>query len=800
MPKDKKITFFTHQFFRFTKRYFGCCVIMVFIFQVSSAQALEPVINEIGWMGTDHSSYDEWIELYNPSQNNIDLTGWKLKTDDNSPNISLQGTIKSDDFFVLERTDDTTLPRTADQIYTGNLNNTGEIIQLLNTHGQIIDQTPKNIWPGGDNTKPKKSLERINAFSGSGTDPNNWSTTTADTSNITDASNNTILGTPGSYNSISPPKPQLIKKFEPENFSLSVLKVAPATLGQTKEWLSLHIQSNHAVDLTDWSIRRGNTSKKISTLGTQLHLNETHFPHRNISGKTLDYIEYPPEKFILLPQKNSATIDWKYEGIIWFSPSPISLPDSGGEIEILNGQNEIVSRFAYPKTKKGSRLGQKYAEIWHQDPSSEIFPLLHWESVDITTVQKNFIEQRPTLPENLNIKISEISLNGGTDQDDFIELYVSQTPVEGANIRDLQVTQNGTEILRIKKDHIVQDGDFIIIKFGNKPLQIDRNEQIHVFTGTGKKSLADSNGTLTVKLWAGTSWEEIEDFWCWKKPNISASNAMLGRIKKSGYTQNHCFGIAESNIEKMSWAQNFLNPSQSPISKGEAIKKHYLGSPGQTNYWPNPINSRPQAVIRLQSTTDFSINLTGEDSYDANGDFDIKSVQWTLFTKDKQSESEEIIAYKMNPNTFYIESIKKFTTEQCELTKLNLELKIYDYHHTVSRKKLSLPLHWDQDTCTLKPPKPQKRPKMSKIFLTETKEIPLKADFFSDVMPVIKSVYNSKIQQPASVDQNIFDLDVDGSEEPRELITARDKFFAAYPQITPELLSKNIGWAVYGGR
>lgn len=768
----------------------------------SQASALPPVINEIGWMGTDHSPYDEWIELYNPSQIDIDLTHWNLTSVDGSPNITLNGVIKADDFFVLERTDETTLSIGSDQIYTGSLSNSGEEIILLNPNGHAIDQTPAGSWAGGSNSKPKQSLERINAFQGTGANTNNWGTTEATASTIIDASGNTLRGTPGSYNSISPAKPRPIVDFNPSDFSITVLKAAPTSLGTTKEWFSLYIQSNSAIDLTDWSIRRGSHSKKISDILHHIHWNESHFPDGNLTSKLLDYIQYPADRFILFPRKNNSNEAWLYEGVIYLSPSPITLPDSGGIIEILDDQNEVVSSFVYPKTKKGTRSGQKYAEIWHQDPSGEIFPLLTWESDDIPILQKNFVKHRPTLPENLSIKISEISLNGG-DQSDFIELYVAETPSEGANVRDLQVTQNGTEVLGIKEDLVVQTGDFIIIKFGDKSLNLKQSNQTHIFTGTGKQSLADSNGTLTVKLWSKTSWEIIEDFWCWKKPNTSPSNAMIGRINKAGSEQANCFGTQKSTTERMSWAKDFLNPVQSPSDQEHEIKKHYLGSPGQINYWPNPINIRPKAYIQVQSITNQTININGDNSYDYNGNYDIKSVDWTLLTEnilDRREERKELLSYKLNPSTFHLDQLKSFTDQQCKNTKLTLQLRIYDYHHKSGKKKLSLPIHWDEEHCSLKPPKTERIIINSNKFLPEEKTGKPAKDFFSDVMAVIQEAYKDEAHQTL-ITQNQTDVtDHDILENISEPLTAREILFDTYPQITPELLKKNIGWAIYSGR
>ena len=125
--------------------------------------ATEPtvLINEIAWMGTEYSSNDEWIELYNSSDNEIDLTGWHLEADDGSPKINLEGTIPAGGYFLLERTDDDTVPQIpADLIYTGSLSNTGEWLKIYDNQNNLIDQiNPTDNWPGGNNTT-KQTLER----------------------------------------------------------------------------------------------------------------------------------------------------------------------------------------------------------------------------------------------------------------------------------------------------------------------------------------------------------------------------------------------------------------------------------------------------------------------------------------------------------------------------------------------------------------------------------------------------------------------------------------------------------------
>jgi len=142
------------------------------------ASPLSVVINEIAWMGTTISYNNEWIELYNNNDFSINLDGWVLKSIDGTPTINLKGEIQGKDFYLLERTDDNTIPEIkANLIYTGSLENEGEYLQLLDNSGRLIDEINcSSGWFAGNNTT-KQTMERINSFS-SGNDPNNWATST----------------------------------------------------------------------------------------------------------------------------------------------------------------------------------------------------------------------------------------------------------------------------------------------------------------------------------------------------------------------------------------------------------------------------------------------------------------------------------------------------------------------------------------------------------------------------------------------------------------------------------------------
>ena len=127
------------------------------------AEAFALIMNEVAWMGTSEQWQNEWIELYNEEDRTINLKGWILKNQNENLLIQLQGSIEPFSYFLLERTDDSTLPEIeADQIYKGNLNNRGEYLILLNENGETIDELDCSLgWPAGDN-EAKRTMERKN--------------------------------------------------------------------------------------------------------------------------------------------------------------------------------------------------------------------------------------------------------------------------------------------------------------------------------------------------------------------------------------------------------------------------------------------------------------------------------------------------------------------------------------------------------------------------------------------------------------------------------------------------------------
>ena len=134
-------------------------VIFTLFFSFNIAYAQDVLINEIAWMGTKTSANDEWIELYNPTSIGISLEKYILVLGEKE--IPLQGIIKANSFYILERTDDNTLPNIkADLIYTGSIKNTGLKIYLKKDNILIDEANFENGWTAGDNDT-KQTAERV---------------------------------------------------------------------------------------------------------------------------------------------------------------------------------------------------------------------------------------------------------------------------------------------------------------------------------------------------------------------------------------------------------------------------------------------------------------------------------------------------------------------------------------------------------------------------------------------------------------------------------------------------------------
>ena len=185
-----------------------------------SALPGDVVINEIAWMGSDASSSDEWMELFNRSGSDIDLTGWIIVAADGDPSINLSGTIPAGGYFLLERTDDNTVSDIpADLIYSGNLSNSGEHLQLKDETGLIVDGVDCSAGWFAGSSSPRQSMERKDP-GGDGSLAVTWDTNDGVVRNGFDAAGTALNGTPGAQNSVFSGMPSHVLSDTPEVFSI----------------------------------------------------------------------------------------------------------------------------------------------------------------------------------------------------------------------------------------------------------------------------------------------------------------------------------------------------------------------------------------------------------------------------------------------------------------------------------------------------------------------------------------------------------------------------------------------------
>ena len=237
---------------------------------VQAANPLDVVINEIAWMGTENSYNDEWIELYNNTDSLISLDGWFIihftQRGKQGAIFNLSGTIHARGFYLLERTDDNSVPNiTADKIYTGSLNNNGELLQLSDEQGTIIDLIDciDGGWFAGDN-ETKQTMERISPNS-LGLEPQNWQNS-QNPGGTPKAKNSLITQTPPSPETESEEKPeiqvepeaQIVEEPKPIIYPSGILinEILPSPEGpdEEEEWIEIFNQNNFEIELSDWRI------------------------------------------------------------------------------------------------------------------------------------------------------------------------------------------------------------------------------------------------------------------------------------------------------------------------------------------------------------------------------------------------------------------------------------------------------------------------------------------------------------------------------------------------------------------
>ncbi|MBP7670978.1 lamin tail domain-containing protein [Candidatus Gracilibacteria bacterium] len=189
------------------KKLFAMMAVTVMASQFLSgqlAQAAEPgsvVINEVAWAGSADSSNDEWIELYNNSNQPVDIGGWTIVDDVDTVYQIVAGVIQPRGFFLIEDSEQAVSNVQSDAIINMSLANTGDSLVLKDNQGRTIDTVNGNggAWYAGNGAN-KPSMERI--------DPTvaidqaaNWASSNVNNLGLASLGS-VIFGTPKTVNSV----------------------------------------------------------------------------------------------------------------------------------------------------------------------------------------------------------------------------------------------------------------------------------------------------------------------------------------------------------------------------------------------------------------------------------------------------------------------------------------------------------------------------------------------------------------------------------------------------------------------
>ncbi len=125
---------------------------------VETGKEILPVINEIFYKSTVSVNSGDWVELFNPADDFIDLSGWNIRDNDNDNNFLFnEETIMEPGGYLVICNDMISFTNVHPEVknITGNmdfgLSSDGDCIRLYNTSGDLIDSvcySPEYPWPG----------------------------------------------------------------------------------------------------------------------------------------------------------------------------------------------------------------------------------------------------------------------------------------------------------------------------------------------------------------------------------------------------------------------------------------------------------------------------------------------------------------------------------------------------------------------------------------------------------------------------------------------------------------------------
>jgi DNA/RNA endonuclease YhcR with UshA esterase domain len=209
---------------------------------------------------------NEWIEFYNSTNETINLANWTLE-DGAETSTALSGSVGALGFYILEK------PK-------GILNNTGDLIVLVDPAGTIVDQVAYGNWDDGDTSDNAPAASDPNSVSrktdgqNTNNDFNDFSAS-APTKNATNAGG--TLPDSGNYS-----KDIIINEIFPN----------PKGSDSLNEFIELKNTSAAEIDLTGWKLSDASTKtytiKTADFTSVKIKPNEFFLLYRKTTGIALN--------------------------------------------------------------------------------------------------------------------------------------------------------------------------------------------------------------------------------------------------------------------------------------------------------------------------------------------------------------------------------------------------------------------------------------------------------------------------------------------------------------------------------
>ena len=142
---------------------------------VLAAEGQTVILHEIAWMGTADSPQEQWIELYNASDEYVSLADWTLMTASGSISNRLSGRLAPGQIYLLGPHQQRELAGIPVNSYlSGHLSPEGEELRLYNRAGRLVDRV--NAWHAGCN-ESYATMQRVYPYT-AGSHPDSWTQST----------------------------------------------------------------------------------------------------------------------------------------------------------------------------------------------------------------------------------------------------------------------------------------------------------------------------------------------------------------------------------------------------------------------------------------------------------------------------------------------------------------------------------------------------------------------------------------------------------------------------------------------